>query len=97
MADPASAEMEAEAEIFIPRDNFRGTRADKFMQESPNQPETSPLLGRSSLSDQPVKKWYNTPSVYSLDKFWLSFSDFLVVTSILVDGVEFWINYGSQD
>jgi hypothetical protein len=94
MADPTLAEMEAEAEMFIPRDNFRGTRADKLTQEPP---ETSPLLGRSSLSDQPVKKWYNTPSVYSLDKFWLSFSDFLVITSIHVDGVEFWINYGSQD
>ena len=76
MADPALAEMEAEAEIFVPRDNFRGGRADKLTEETPNQPETSPLLGRPSLSDQPGKKWYNTPSVYSLDKFLAKFLRF---------------------
>ena len=63
MADPAFAEMEAEAETLVPRVNFRGTRAYKLTDETLNQSEASPLLGPAALPGQLEKKWYNTPSV----------------------------------
>jgi hypothetical protein len=53
--------MEAETETFVPR--VRGTRDVKLIEETPNQPETRPLLGPPVLSDRIAKKWYNTPSV----------------------------------
>ena len=67
MADPAFAEMEAEAETFVPQVGARGPRADKFNDEpeeaeAPRQ-ELNPLLGPPVLSRQYDKRWYNTPSV----------------------------------
>ena len=63
MANPAFVEMEAEAETLVPRVNFRRTRDDKLTEETPDQPETRPLLGPPVLSGRTEKKWYNTPSV----------------------------------
>lgn len=76
MADPAFAEMEAEAESLIPRNTFsRNTRDDKSLrpalQEDITQTETSPLLGPPVLTNGPAKTWYNTASVYSFTWRWL--------------------------
>jgi hypothetical protein len=66
MADPAFAEMEAEAEAFMPQVRSRVVRADKSTdapEEQGSREELNPLLGLHVLSRQPDKQWYNTPSV----------------------------------
>lgn len=68
MTDPAFAETETEAEATNSRLNYRSQTADKrngYSGIQDGQPETSPLLGPSVLSDQPQKRWYNRPSVCS--------------------------------
>jgi hypothetical protein len=100
MADPAFAEMEAEAESFIPRVSFQQSRADKLNVETlgqANEAETSPLLGPPVLSDEIEKKWYNTPSVRVQGYEIVDFVGVLVITRLFVDGVEFWVNNSSKD
>jgi hypothetical protein len=100
MADPAFAEMEAEAESIIPRVSFRQSRADKLNEETPgqtNQAETSPLLGPPVLLDDIEKKWYNTPSVRVQGYEIIDILGILVITRLFVDSVEFWVNNSSKD
>jgi hypothetical protein len=68
MADPAFAEMEAEAEPLIPRQPFSSrNRDDKSvqppLQDEDIQAETAPLLGPPVLVNGRPKTWYNTASV----------------------------------
>jgi len=67
MADPAFAEMEAEAESFVPQVRARlpygDRRNDEHEEAEVRREESNPLLGPPVLSRQPDKRWYNTPSV----------------------------------
>jgi len=67
MADPAFAEMEAEAETFVPQLRARIPHAERPNNEHEEaevrREELNPLLGLPVLSRPPDKRWYNTPSV----------------------------------
>jgi hypothetical protein len=65
MADPSFAEMESEVETLLPPAAFSRPRDYKSNPQPhfEDEAETSPLLGPPVLSEQPEKKWYNTPSV----------------------------------